>query len=622
MFKVALLVKTGVVMWWSEDVPAMAPKTFTGLPEASVAQAMESGEVINLRPSEQVGAEPLYDFEMPTQGPRQRVRCAAIPPEDFTVAADTVSLRDTSYCAMRARPRAQDLLARGVSEDIVDTLSGYTVSDEEMEQARDTVNERDVFSGNGAISQLRIVETIEHYVKLVVDGEYRIYRVETGNNEQVLIESEEVDAIPFAAITPFIVTHRFYGESVADRALEIQRIKTALTRMALDAGYFALNQRNEVSEQQMSSRTISDLLRNEPGAPVISKTGNAVRPITSGGLNFDPFQSLEYFSTVLESRTGVVRNAQGLNPDTLHDTAKGAEALRAAAQKRVRMIARVFAETGIKDLFLGIHALLRQTGGYSEKVRLRNQWVQTDPTQWGERNDMVIEVGVGSAGKEQDLLNMRQVMSMQAEAVAVQGGELTGPLVTAQHLFNSASRFSEKAGIKKPTEFFGDPSQAPAKANGPDPAAIAAQQQAQAQQAADQAKMQLEAMKLQQAQQAQQATYDLERQRLELEAARLQLDAEDRQHRREMEEAAFTLKAQAEHEDRQTDAALKLAEINAKYQTSIDVATIKADAEALRVQGDLAIQASEHQHGREIAEGSDHIADVIDDAGLHQDDAE
>jgi hypothetical protein len=83
-----------------------------------------------------------------------------------------------------------------------------------------------------------------------------------------------------------------------------------------------------------------------PGAPIRSATGDAVRPISAGQLGFDVFGAMEYVSVMGEQRSGVVRNAQGLNPDTLHETAKGALAMISQAQKRVRMIARVFAETG------------------------------------------------------------------------------------------------------------------------------------------------------------------------------------------------------------------------------------------------------------------------------------
>ena len=67
----------------------------------------------------------------------------------------------------------------------------------------------------------------------------------------------------FAAITPFPVTHRFYGQSVMDLVMSIQLISTAVLRGYLDSIYFALNQRAEISETRSSENTIADFLRNE-----------------------------------------------------------------------------------------------------------------------------------------------------------------------------------------------------------------------------------------------------------------------------------------------------------------------------------------------------------------------
>lgn len=278
----------------------------------------------------------------------------------------------------------------------------------------------------------------------------------TGAGETVLLEAEKVNRVAFAAITPYPVAHRFYGRALADLLVEVQRIKTVLTRMALDSGYFALNQRVEVSEESMSENTIGDLLRNEPGVPVRSKNGEAVRPIAAGALGFDVFGALEYFSTVAESRTGVVRNAQGLNPDTLHDTAKGAMALMSAAQKRVRLIARIFAETGIKDLFLGVHATIRENASAPRIARLKGGWVEVDPTTWAERNDMAIEVGLGASGKDFEIAAMGQVASVMQTIVTEQGGAV-GPIVTVRNVYNAAKRLFSKLGIKAPELFLTDP---------------------------------------------------------------------------------------------------------------------------------------------------------------------
>src|SRR5690606_10648717 len=118
--------------------------------------------------------------------------------------------------------------------------------------------------------------------------------------------------VPFAALTPYLVPHQFFGESVADKLIEVQRIKTAVTRMFLDSGYFALNQRMQVDMTLASDWTLSDLLKNEPNMPVRTR-GDAVKPLQSGGLASDPLAAIEHFSAQGEQRTGIVRNAQGLN---------------------------------------------------------------------------------------------------------------------------------------------------------------------------------------------------------------------------------------------------------------------------------------------------------------------
>jgi hypothetical protein len=339
-------------------------------------------------------------------------------------------------------------------------------------------------------------------------------------------------------------------------------------------------------------------LRNEPLMPVRSKTGNAVRPLQSPGLGFDPFNALEYFATVVEARTGVVRNAQGLNPDTLHDTAAGAQILVTAAQKRTRLMARIFAETGIKDVYLGVHALLRRIGGMTSTIRLRGTWVDVDPTSWGQRNDMTVEVGVGASGKAQDLAAMGAVIGKQAEAVQMQGGA-SGPLVTLDNLYASAIRFTQKAGLKDPERFWSNPANAPPPQPQADPKAQAAALHAQNDQAQlqlDQGKLQLDQQKALSDAHLDALRISLDEQKLQLEQAKLaaESDAKARAHEIELTKIAAT-GAQA-RDKLAADTALRLADINAKYSTSITVAQIKSNAEQFRAGADVIMQAAAHEH--------------------------
>ena len=639
MLKDAGQVKTGVVTWWEEDCPEVEPTQFYGLSEAEigliVSQDSYVEELTSIAPCDEPGPPmldpatgqmipmPLYDVTIEAK-PRKHARIAAVPPEDFSVAADTVRLADTTYCAMKSRPRAQDLIADGVDPDIVDRLAPYNSNNDVETQARDTAGEHEMGGSQGGTGELRQVEIVKHFIRLVdiPKAKPSIWMVRTSNDDALMIDKEEVDEIPFAAITPYPVPHRFYGESIADKTIQPQMVRTSLTRIALDSAYFALNQRQEVSEEQASENTIPDLLRNEPMMPVRSKNGQALRPIESPGLGFDPFNALEYFATVIEARTGVVRNAQGLNPDTLHDTAGGAQMLATAAQKRSRLMARIFAETGIKDLYLGLHALLRRIGGMTDTIRLNGQWQNIDPTSWGQRNDMTVEVGVGSSGRAQDLAMMSAVIDKQAQAVEMQGGA-NGPLVTEGNLYASAIRFTQKTGIKDAETFWTDPVNAQSQQPKlPSAEQIAAQSDAQVDQAkvqidqgklaldqqVQQSKSQAEATKLQLEQQKHamgaqfdQAKIELDQRRIALDEQKLQFDVLERDRAHQIAMAKISIDAKHAQDKLDSENALKLAAINAQYKTSIDVAQIRSAAEQFRATADVAMQAADHAHDHALA---------------------
>lgn len=499
-FKDALLVKTGVfTFWWDED--EYAEETLE-VDAVQMQMLAESGYEI-AKADVVEGSDPEQPRFSVTIRKVEKAGCAkfkAVPPEDFAVAPDTVALRDATYCVMRSRPRAQDLIADGYERAKVDDLPGCVETGEAVSQARDTASETED-QRDAATNDLRRVEILQHCIKVLEGDKLVRYSVVTDRDCTVLLEKTKINRVCFAALTPYLVAHRFYGESLADKLLEIQRIKTALVRMLLDSGYFALNQRVEVSEDQASKNTIADLLRNEPGVPVRSKTGNAIKPISAGALSFDVQGALEYVSTMAEQRTGIVRNAQGLNPDTLHDTAKGAQTLMTQAMKRIRMIARIFAETGLKDLFLGLHELTRTHSTQAQKVRLRNQWVQVDPTNWGNRADMTIEIGVGAGGREQEMLALQGVIGLQQQLMASGTG-----MVQPANLYAASKKFIERSGLKSAEPYITDPAQVPPQEPPPDPKMIEMQ-----------GKMQIEQQKLQLEEQKMQADIQLEREKAEAE---------------------------------------------------------------------------------------------------------
>lgn len=532
--KDALLLKTGIFMWeWCEDKEDRS-ESFEGKTAVELQMAQQSGQISDVR-AENEGADlrsqiPTFSFTVTRTIDNSTARFWPVAPDDFAAAPDTVNIADTTYCVMRARPRVQDLIAEGYDEDKVRSLEPYTfASDQNLQQARDNAGENESSGGasDDTSNDLRQVEIRKHYIRcLDEENKLDIWCVVSDANATIELDRKKVERIPYAVGSPYLVAHRLIGRSLADLLIEIMKIKTVLTRAVLDSAYFALNQRNEVAMDKANDFTISDLLRNEPGVPVRSKTGDAVRPLSAGALGFDAYGALEYFNTVAEMRTGVVRNAQGLNPDTLHDTAKGAMTLLSAAQKRTKMIARVLAETLIKPFYLGMHAEIRENSSQAKQAYIGNKFVPIDPTKWAERNAMTVEVGLGASGKDMEIAAMTQISGIMASIVKEQGGA-QGPIVTLKNVYSAAVDFAKKLGVKAPSEYFTDPNSPEgqaaqqAMANRPDPemAKIQGEQQLQAQK--QQGEMQLGQLKVQSEQAIQanksqyQAATDTRQQQLE-----------------------------------------------------------------------------------------------------------
>jgi len=587
--KDALQVDTGILKTWWEDKEATDEQSFNGITAPQMMMLEQNGFTITEKTS--MGAGPdgveLFDVDASMSYDDGCIKCAAIDPNNLSVAPDTVDISDATYCVVRSFPRAQSLIDQGFDKKLVDRLPDYpNRGDEQTEQSRDLANESDSANAGASNKLLRTVQVLEHWVRIDgnQDGKTELWRIQTDEQCNIILDKRQVNRIGLAVGTPFIQTHRFYGQSLADKLIEIQKIKTALVRMMLDSGYFAMNQRVEVAKDLASDETMDDVLRNEPGMPIRVQKPGAVNPVQAGQLGFDVQLALEYVSTMAEQRSGVVRNAQGLNPDTLHDTKGGALALMGMAQKRVRMIARVLAETLVKDWYLNIHALSRTHNTRSEKIRLNGKPpVDIDPSTFGNRADMVIEVGVGSGGKDMELVVMEKMLEFQQAVVALQGG-MSGPLVTADNAYNLLKRYSERAGFKAPEQFWSNPAEAEPQPPQPDPAMAKVEADAKAKQAEMQMNGQLKQAEMQAAGQMKQQE--------------LQASTQAKQAELAMKQQADAQKAQTDMQAMQMklDSERELGIIRLQQERELAILRMAQEKELAIYQADLNHQAALHSN--------------------------
>jgi hypothetical protein len=304
--------------------PGAAPFQASGISGQGSAGAGFIGSTPELNPG--AGTAPTHDVTVETRRTYAQARVEGVTPEEFGISRRARTIKDTDYCFHDVFKTQSKLIELGYDETQVRRLPSYTLAHTIEEIARDTVNESTLRQGDDGLNEAsRLIRITEHYVRMDYegDGEACLYRVTTAGEEgEVLIRDGEPaivreDMIPFACMTPVIVTHRFFGRSIADLIVDIQRIKTALLRGMLDNLYLHNNPQVEVSEAHASETTLDDLL--------VSRPGGIVRTRQPGGLNWQEvpditasiYPALQYMDATREWRTGLSRQGQGVDPNAL-----------------------------------------------------------------------------------------------------------------------------------------------------------------------------------------------------------------------------------------------------------------------------------------------------------------
>ena len=274
-----------------------------------------------------------------------------------------------------------------------------------------------------------------------------------GDSGEHVLENEITDYIPFAVISPILMPHRLVGRSVFDLTKDLQVIKSTLMRQYLDATYLTVNPRTVAVEGQVN---LDDLLDGTAGGIVRVRNAGAVSTLGGQGVGAEVQPLIRYLDEVKEQRTGMSKASQGLDSGVLQSTTASAVAatVKGAGQK-LESYCRTIAETGFRDLFLGILHLVTSHQQTERIVRLRNKFVPIDPRQWDSEFDIVVNVGLGTADEEQRIAFLTQIAQKQ-EAILQQLGA-QNPLVTPQQYAATLREIVEIGGFKDAGKFFNDP---------------------------------------------------------------------------------------------------------------------------------------------------------------------
>lgn len=568
-FKDALLSKLGIVKaWWEDEEKESIHELKVDAMELQALQA--AGEqIIEIEQDQDEAYAGLYEVKVRRSYQDGCIKIENVPPEEFRISPYSRDLKSAPYLGHVTTMTRSSLIEMGFDPEVIEGLSKFDLDpyDDTRKIARYEDEDEGAAMLRASDKSQELVQISHEFPLVDYDGDGKSERREVIRCGKTILYNEEVEDHPFSVLCPVPMPHKVYGMSLADQVLDLQRIRSVLWRQMLDNLYLSNNPRPVVpaGAERPDGSTIDDLLDNAPGA-VIRVEQPSLSNFAVPFVADKSFPMLDLAEKQITARTGVSLVGQGLNPDTLkrNKTATEIAVEDNNRNARVEMIARIFAETGVKDLFRKLLRLVVKHQPRERVIRLRNQWVAIDPRAWNADMDVQISVGLGVGNRQERASNAMQAIGLLERLGATPFGFMVEP----KNVYQAVKELLNALGYKNIDNWVTEPNE-----------------QKMAQQAQKGQQPSPEMMKLQGQQQAEAAKFQLEQQKAQAEMQMRQ--AENVAKLQTMREEA-ALKAQLEREraEREYDIAIK------KMQAEMALAERKMQMEVELAQQQMAAKAA------------------------------
>ena len=310
------------------------------------------------------------------------------------------------------------------------------------------------------------------------DGQPELRYICTMGEDHEIVSDEEANRVKFAMFSCDPISHTIVGDSIADYCEDIQKIKTNMMRGILDSLAESINPKTVVNELMVN---LDDALNDDLGAVIRTRgdPSQAVMYTQTPFVGQAALPIIELMNDMLSRRTGLTDAAKGLDPKAIQSSTQiGVEAVINGAQERVELVARVLAETGFKDLFVGLVNEIAENPCPPRMLHINGNFVPFDPSTLDA--SMSVEVNA-NLGKGNDMVRMMALSGIKTDqqALVAQMG-LNNPICGPTEMLNTMTDMLKLANVMNVGRYFKTPNpmqlqQMLSAPKQPDPQAMAAQ---------------------------------------------------------------------------------------------------------------------------------------------------
>ena len=134
------------------------------------------------------------------------------------------------------------------------------------------------------------------------------------------------------------------------------------------------------------------------------------------------------------------------------NTATGISAILGQSAQRLELVARMFAETGLSELFRFMVSLNQKFIDQQTVIRLTNKELKISPEELDGSFDLIVNAGISIATKESTIMSTQTLLTALMQANA--GGYMVS---TPENIYNLFKKWIESIGFKNYGDYITDP---------------------------------------------------------------------------------------------------------------------------------------------------------------------
>lgn len=559
--KDAEIQKMGVVKYFYDEEKSIDVVEYNGVDEFELLQiknALDTPDVekIDVVEQEELAGE-TFNVKFKVTYNKKRIRIINVPTESFLISRNATSKDDAELVGDIIQKTRGELLADGFSRELIDRLPS---TEKELDDRSQLNSIRNNDQGGSFDSEQiagwasQKVEIMDLYCRLDVDGDGIAEARHIMISGNTVLENEYFNHRPYAMLSAILMPHKAIGRSRAEVTYPTQLKKTALERGLMNNIYRSNQPRNLVHDSvnldDMLTHRLDGIVRVED--PAITPA-NAVYPLLTPYTGDKTLQVIQYADQSRAQTTGSLMASQGLDADAIaKETATRFTGVEKQGSEKIELIARNYAETGFKDLFEGIVWTATRYQNTEVEFLVLGKAMKFNPSEWRYGHTLKTNVGLGAGNNEALVASLQGIYQIQQQ-LKMQGSVLADE----QGVYNSLKRITDGLGLPRVDEFFNNPKE-------PDDLLKAQNEQ-------------LNAMVMQMQEQIQGMQNPLaESEQIKAQAGliKAQSDAQMKVLEMQQEQKQFMAELAQERQKMEETLALKLTELELKYQKDIDGAMV------------------------------------------------